>query len=674
MGKLLRMSDAFVPEAVDALLPTVRDRADDGRKTAVTGPPGAGLHALARRLEERGAVVIETTEMSYADASGRLATELARAAGAEVSAETPLPNLVENAVERLRSRQVPLLVVLLPRTWARDLTASATDSERHGFGERARKLLDVLIGQKRLPVAFLGVTARALGLSQGDDLPLVRASAPGGWLQQPERWGELCDVAADLGRFVAPTHEVDPLRLRLAVGVVALGLRPPKAMGRELQINRPLETLVEDIARAAAEHGEEARTALERLSLLRVALPREKLLEATKVPKDWAPILTHCLGYGNALVRTSDQVRRFLAKSLREAEQRERRPPEASARLHAELADTHTALDGELNPNQIAFGSITHWCEKVHHLAAGGPLTRDAWLQQEELRPEMLWDRARTLSRVYRDYEGAAELYQRCVELDPDDDYAWHYLGFNLDRSGRRGALTERAYATALSKSPANPWWNSRFIVHLIEQGRFRDAERAWSEAQREVMNLGTERPELALHLHRWVMKAWLDAGEIKRARAVLEDVPSEAWSAERSDELRKLEVRLIEAEEALELGATVRPPNLPMKALERWRPLTPLPEKGRYAWYPGRVEGVGQGVEVVLVANPEDAERRRALRSTLSRRVWDDACKVPPEAGLFIEVGDYGDHRVILPLPKVEALPGLIRSEELRHLRSWSD
>ncbi len=670
----MAMSDAFVPEAVDALVPRVLDRADDGLKTAVAGPPGSGLHALAQRLEARGAVVIETAELSYPDASGRLVTELARAAGAGVSARASLAELVEAAVERLHSQHVPLLVVLLPRTWDRDLMASPTDSERHGLGERARKLLDVLIGQRRLPVAFLGVRARALGLTWGDDLPLVRASAPGRWLREAERWGELSDVAAELGRFVAKAHEMDPLRLRLAVGVVALGIRSAETVGRELQTNRPLEPLVEDIAQAAVEQGEAARAALERLTLLRVGLPREALLRASKAPEAWAPILTHCLGYGDALVRTSDQVRRFLAKSLRQAGLRESRAPEVRARLHAELAETHAALDGGVNPNDVRLGSVTHWCEKVHHLAAGGPLTRDAWLQQEQLRPEMLWDRARTLSRVYRDFDGAAELYERCVELDPDDDYAWHYLGFNLDRAGRGGPRTEQALATALAKSPANPWWNSRYIVHLIERGRFRDAEKAWNEAQREVMNLGTERPELALHLHRWVVKAWLDAGEVKRARVVLDDVPSEAWSAERSEELRKLEVRLLEAEEALELGATVRPPNLAVRAPDRWRPLTPLPKEGRVAWYPGRVEAVDDRVEIVVVADPEVRKRRRVLRSRISRQVWDEACKVPPEVGLFIEVGDYGDRQVILPLPRVEALPGLIRSEELRHLRSWSD
>ncbi len=108
------------------------------------------------------------------------------------------------------------------------------------------------------------------------------------------------------------------------------------------------------------------------------------------------------------------------------------------------------------------------------------------------------------------------------------------YLGFNLDKAGVNRSEAESGFLKARSLEPDNPWWNSRLVTFYISQGRVAEADAAWAQALKRVDPDGAElvhRPELAKHLHGWVVTAWLDAGDVRRARQVFDRIPQASQS-----------------------------------------------------------------------------------------------------------------------------------------------
>jgi hypothetical protein len=307
------------------------------------------------------------------------------------------------------------------------------------------------------------------------------------------------------------------------------------------------------------------------------------------------------------------------------------------------------------------------------------------------------------LSKDRRRYADSAELYRRSIENYGDDDYAWHYLGFNLHRAGKSLREAEHAYQQAvvpeweieteemqsrsfsrsgsqsfsrsfsgsLSQalpSPAartpnpgasNPWWNSRLVTFLISQGNPRGALEAWGTAIDAIdpdrKRIG-EGSWLAMHLHRWVTREWLDHGEVEHARAVFNEIPSEVVESE--EELKILQWRLQDAEEAVDLVESVYPASTPPSS--RWTDPQVPPGEGLLSWSPGRVVSANKHAVVVMIATVRDGKpQKQVVESSFTAKQWVAAggwCP-PSEAKGFVElhVTTKGKQRIV---PVTAALP----------------
>lgn len=99
------------------------------------------------------------------------------------------------------------------------------------------------------------------------------------------------------------------------------------------------------------------------------------------------------------------------------------------------------------------------------------------------------------------------------------------------------------AYRKAVQLNPEHPWWNGRFITHLIESGRPKEAQVEWKRAIERVDPEGAqvrESPWLAHNLHMWVCRAWIRTGRYERARSVLRLVPRRFTSRSPLSQLRR--------------------------------------------------------------------------------------------------------------------------------------
>lgn len=434
---------------------------------------------------------------------------------------------------------------------------------------------------------------------------------------------------------------------RLAVGRRALG-DSWDGLDRDLRAHpaRLVEHVV-PLVRLAWRHTE-LRTPLRRLTYVRRPLPIDTLLAGLGVEPghEHASLFTAVLTVreGTA-IGVSGHLRSALRTALGLAQPK---PPHASQHTHhLALAEVCQAVDGVERPEATdCLAGLRWWCDKVHHLAASGPLGAERWAAQDVRQNEQLWERARSLS-LAGDHIAAAVLYRRCIANDGDDSYAWHYLGFNLDLAGRERLEAEEAFARAVELDPTNAWWNGRLVTFLIGQVRYRDAEAACEEALATIDPSGARvDPWLVHHFYRHVVNAWLDAGELRRARRAFDTIPG----ALRSDpSCHEIERRLVDMEEAFVLGGAMRPYGLLGEA--RWEPRQlPAAVEGRALarWYAGRIVKVGaDGVQIRAATTKDDLRSRRLLAATISAsewRVWGGPLLGPQLEGRFVEIREYGE------------------------------
>jgi hypothetical protein len=656
--------------AVPALVDRARERlASPGARILVEGTPGSGRRAVAHALEREGAVVVELPRRS----SDALLSGLLQA-GASVG--WPLPAWADptESARELGSRVAAAgraLVVLTERLWWTERSTADASPDDRVTTEHARAVFDAWTSDPNLGVVIVARPSPAAPSAFGR-LRLPVAEVHRRELDRAGVWGGYASAARRLGNVMGSEARISPLVMRLAVGVVALDASCVHEVAQLASFGERYRDLARLLVDRAA-RVEALVPALRSLLLSRTAAPEPQVIEATAVPGDHVALITRCVSYGDTELRVSPTV----ASALREALESAASPDSFDEpTAHARWASARRALDGAVDPANLPARQVVQWVEKVHHLARAGAAGADEWARQHIVHRDLIWDRARTLS-MSGAYPEAADLYRLCLDQQPQavadrDDYSWHYLGYNLDRAGRPGA--EHAFDRARSICPDNPWWNSRRVTHLIERGRVRDADRAWAEAISGIDPTGEvilERPELARQIHRWVATAWLDAGEVKRARAVLESVPSTA----RGDELwRALEHRLLDAEEAVRLGEVVRPNAMPMQ--DRWAPVA-LPEADENnvalgAWYPARVRGVTEAeVELVVGVPDADPDKRYVVEKVMTREAWLEAAHRGPREGMFVELGEYGDDVRVEVLPSNLSRPVAIDEASLRYLRS---
>jgi len=603
----------------------------------VEGPPGSGRTTVVERLAAQlgeSAVVVRVPPSHDADVPLHALLQAARAklhllplatGGGASFAERAREVLAQLAMARLT------LVVHLPddvrkrsfddevtKGWVESFVKAAVESSGLAFALVAPK---GVLGARNM-------TFRRLELSP----PFATHQA----LDDAAEWGTFAGAARKLASHARAHGQLGPVQLRLMVGLVGLGV-PPSEVVRRIRGTTPshVEQLVRLYAPLLNRPEREAlRRAVRRFLLARSSLPTETALAMASAPEGTEPLFTACLGYGRPTLRVPPAVRTLLLSLLHPDREDEEQ-------AHEQIARYHASLDGASSAKHAAARSadtLVHWLEKVHHLAHAGARGEKEWESQQLESREFLIDRARSLSMVSRDYGGAAALYARCTKLWDRDAYAFHYRGYNLDKLGEDPAEVERCYRKALEHDAGNLFYNSRFVTFFVDRARYAQAESAFEEA---LDNLDDRDPrEVFRHTTRHVIQAWLDVGEVRRARDAFDTVPPEI-ADEDGSALRHL---LEDAEEAERLGVAVYPSDVPMA--KRWAgPRLAQPEYEGHlleAWYPGRValaEDESGDVVVTWVVPQE----QRVLANSHTAAEWASfGGRVPGDEPLFVELAVY--------------------------------
>ncbi|MBX3273143.1 MAG: hypothetical protein KF729_22960 [Sandaracinaceae bacterium] len=650
-----------------------------GARILVVGPTGSGRTTLMALLaRDHGLVTVEPPPLSDADAPLHALVQLAQPLGAEAlaAAHDGARDIAERAAllaRMLVDSKRAAIAIRLPVSWRFANDAQDRDPDRARWGDRARVLLESLCANPALKIVLFAGLPDDLPVSLTFASPIVLERMPlrEGAFDDLSPFGpyepfakEVAALCVDHG--VAPT----PIQFRVAVGLRAL----EAFRGRDVELLAKvssIQVLEQRLVRALTKDTSVAGAAL-RLALARRPIPAAWLEALTQVPDAHAPLLTECLAYGGANVRMHERIRAAVL-SLSRAPFGQAIDADLEA-AHYAYAKEHRTLDGTAALEHS--NAPIDWMERVHHLAGSGAWGASEWGTLVLSSAEHYWARGRALSRA-RDYAGAAAVYARCLDhFGPNDPYAQHYYGWNLDRAGGDAASAEKALREALALEPEHPWWNGRLVTFLIDHARYIAARREWREAL-DRLDAGSERiarnEYLAHHFHLWVVRAWLDAAEVELARDAFDAIPVTVTSPA----LRALGERLLDAEEARTLGESVYPASVPKD--ERWKRPRRLPEASpngaaRRAWYPGRVIESSHDVVMIVFATTGEEPRRVKLKE-LPSADWKQAARFPP-AGFF-ELGSYEDGTIII-LPVDDPAPDwaspLDVEHELRHFRGRGD
>lgn len=584
------------------------------------------LRGLHERLGE-AAVAIDLLDAHEVDAPIGAILEAASNfddAGAREALARDWPSMsdaVRALGDALASSGRALVIHVPPSWWSVDLDTES-EPESSALRLRLRQRRDALLkGLATLPTRTAWITHRSLD-------PAEIGWAPGrdGIVKVPRSSGDApprFDSVVWLSRWLEAMGEAIPSALfeqkrTVQVNTLVRRLRP------YLDADRPRWRALQQWAR------------------LRRPCPRDALLSLVDWPSAWRGVIE--ADEQTDPVQLDPWVRRRLLEYQPPTEPAETKPTEIEA-FHARAAQYYKGLDGQRAFADTRGEQGIWWIEKVHHLAHGGQCTLSEWSAQALICREQYWSRARHLSVVDRRYAEAAAVYQRCVDHFDDDDYGWHYLGYNLQYAGARDAEVERAYRAAVERSETNPWWNGRLVSFLIGRGRLRDAREAWARAGEHLD--GNER-WVAENAHRWVCRTWLTLDGVEDARAVLDEVADDV--IDRSPVLGAVRHDLLDAEEYRRLGEhAVYPVGTPHE--KRWRaPQTASADEPVQRWFPGQIlECAPEGDVTVVYGVPTDPhDRRRAVVTRFTSAQWQGlwTSDRPYAPGDFIELLQLGDER----------------------------
>lgn len=631
-------------------------RRDGADRLIVRSGIGAGRHMLAKNLAEQlGAHVVEFPPYDDLDSPLHGLVQLASAAGPLGAPGADHAALLAQALEAagaLAEAIRPVVLLIPARIGPGRDTDLSTSAEIDGI---VRSIGAV----PRLRVIVLATTAhRAEWFEAPATLTLTapRIGAPDLDPQQlPERFAH---AAADLQRWMSATGWAStPIEARLQVGLIAMGDRPG-ALGLRL------EALARRMAAQLTTRFKTIGPAVRRLLVARRPLPASTVAAISGIERDWLPLLTACIGYGDAAIRVSEATRQVLLDALDAT-------AEELESAHEALADHHAGLDGAPSLGGLVKDAAVNWLDKVHHLALGGDACAARWAAQEHAGREQIWERARYLSRVQRRYAEAAELYRSCIARFGQDSYSMHYLAYNLERSRQSLEEIRTGYELAVRADPANPWWQQRWIRFLIAHGTLEEARGAWRLARQAIDpdgELMRRSPWLAIHLHGMVARRWLALGRIDDARDVLAEIPK-PW-LDQEAELRDLVRAVVSDVQARALGESVYPASTPIE--DRWtrpRSLRPSREGKRLSWWaPGRVvEATADDVTVVIAPTPDEAQQLTYDTVTWRRMASEPAS----DAEGYFELGRYeGGDEVIRT--SVEDRYDRWLEDEAAELRAW--
>jgi tetratricopeptide (TPR) repeat protein len=467
------------------------------------------------------------------------------------------------------------------------------------------------------------------------------------WLRRGDAWDALAPVAAGLADTNVPYPAMSPLQVRLAVAAAALTTKDDYT--RCFDTDDGVHGLARFLARLVQERHQKLWEAWARLSQAR--RPFDITFLHALLPPGLSPmesaIVRHCFLFGDEEMRMHDVLKLQVAqwRSEQRGDWRARRliqrSNEALFALHRERFDAHVA---EHDPR-----AISESMEAFHHASATG---KESLIQQS--RPvfvDQLDALGWSLSYERHDFKRAVTAFEQAIAWDDSDDYAHHYLAYNLDRLGERIDDVEHHYRRAVDLNAAHPWWWSRLIIFLVEQGRLDEARSCWTNALLEVGAAEGDAPaDTYERLHCWVAGALLGAGEARDAREILDAIPD--WARSEIDLYDGLSQR---TDAFLQLGEG--PAVVPGWRLRpAWWTQGPELLQHRLGngaqlvrWLAARVEGKDEnGVRLrSAVLQPDQTEPPRIAWSDLAAEDFDRLCRDDIRArelpiGTFLEVGLY--------------------------------
>lgn len=587
----------------------------------------------------------------------------------------PWSRRLKTVVDAVHEHQQDVVLLLdEPRTWG-------ANRERDDFFRfRSFQLALTLQG---LPCRRIVAGDLPLPLPHQTTVALVPAETDAAWLEDPENWGVLADAAAEVAGRPNITAGLTALQVRLLVAAVAL-----RSLGTvEPWVAEPngLVGLVTSLIADDRRHADLWRVWL-RLSLTRRTIDDQvfgAIVPAGMSRRD-RDIVRSCLLYGDSELRFHEELK-LRAHRWRAEHTSSDWLTRLDRATHKTLFTIHQGrfvAGAQDHRPQAIVDSI----EAFHHATAHGgkELVESATPLFVEQLDALGW----SLSYEHHQFGEAAKAFEHALEWDDDDDYAHHYLAYNLDRIGKRIADVEQHYRRAGDLNPEHPWWQSRLVTFLIGRGRLAEARVAWEGALAHLgLAEGDASASIYERLHCWVAGALLDAGEPRFAREVLDEVP--AWAAAEIGVFRSLSQR---ADALLEVGEG-------RAVVPAWR-LVPGwwlagPDRLQYRlgdgarlvqWLAGLVESIDEkGLHVRgAVVQPGD-EREPAIAWTeLSFEAFDEACRDDVvarevEPGTFLEIGLYardqdakGATTIVRVLPdRGWTASGLPTMDAERHLRT---
>jgi tetratricopeptide (TPR) repeat protein len=448
------------------------------------------------------------------------------------------------------------------------------------------------------------------------------------FLSDASFWGTLAPSAAKLLALLGTDGDrVSPLQLRLGVALLSTGAEAARVRGalHPGALLRDLETPL----RRMLESRPELAAALSRISRARTAVAAEVLEDVANAGEHWDLVL-RCFLYpaADGRLRFHDQLRWLVQDST----------PETAA--HEKLRNYYGTLDGALEPRK-GLSKVIPWLEKLHHASRADAIGNiDAWLALRAPTREHYWEYGWSLSYVHKRHAEAARVFRVLLDRVADDDnYGQHYYAWNLDKAGGDPLEAERFYRKAVEGDPTNPWWNSRLVSFLTARGRFESALLAWSASLDAVDPEGSRSGGdwLPYHLHKHVIKAGLESGDLELAQAALRAVRAPACDDE---VFRWLDAEVKAFREVRRLGEALFPAT--ESVLDWWQPrlLRARQNETLSDWRAGRVLKIlDSDVHVALGYRIGEAAPLLEYQR-IQRKHWLAAAQgKKPKVGDFFEV-----------------------------------
>lgn len=608
------------------------------------------LRMLGDALRERDEIAVLCAPPAHALDAGPMAL-------AELAAGLKDAGCVNGQTEILQDGTVPLAEkIKRVREWilaSRDSVVLLLDEpsfwpdrseQTQHFADHARLVVAELVRDIPCRRVLTGDAPEGMSfLARGT---VGESSEPQIFLTDRDAWGDLAQAASDLQEGAGgELREFSPLQLRLLVALVdvtsidevravlALPARSRRALSRRL-----LEALTE-----AGKYDDLLR-AWRRLAHIRRPFAEELLgTIAGRLSKRSETLLRNCLLYEvDGAFLMHETLRRDAAAIPRQ--------PKDDYSEYRRLSEYYRDLRDEAEQRDSGEALPTALDGFYYAARTGDPKLLD----REPYFADQLDMLGKTLSYELHRYGQAAEVFEKALELDDGDDYAHHYLAYNLDRLGKDAERVERHYREAIERNRTHPWWRARLVQFLLTRGRTAAARDEWDRALDELDG-GEQTGNATFYetLHGWVADMALRRGQLSFADSVLSEVPPNVRTE--SSQITALIRRLRALQLAQADGAYVPAQYL----VKGWWKKGPFLLGRRIGdprdiplrrWLAGRIEHLDEheielrvrDVDPASPADPPTASMRMSIADFDHLSRDEPAAELQP--GRFIEVGLYSN------------------------------